>query len=181
MFRIKKRVHKALATAPVQYLVFGVGGVHPLTVSAGLQQDLHGVELQQDLAGHAVEEGDVGQRRRRQQEDLAAGGALAQLCQEEAVTAATLSQRSGLRRPGGAGRPPSLTDERGDDVVHALQEAGQMLRGRVVRGRDLSHDRGRLGPGRFHAAVIGQDVGQAQDPVHLPTAKSRVCVRKVLF
>lgn len=65
-----------------------------------------------------------------------------------------------------------LTDERSDDVVHALQEAGQMLRGRVVRGRDLGHDGGRLGPGRFHAAVIGQDVGQAQDSVHLQTTES---------
>lgn len=55
--------------------------------------------------------------------------------------------------------------------MHALQEAGQMLRGRVVRGRNLSHDRGCLGPGRFHAAVVGQDVGQAQDSIHLPMAK----------
>lgn len=62
------------------HLVFGVGRVHPLAVPAGLQQDLDGVELQQDLAGHAVEEGDVGQGRRRQQEHLATGGALAQLC-----------------------------------------------------------------------------------------------------
>lgn len=62
------------------HLVFGVGRVHPLAVPAGLKQDLDGVELQQDLAGHAVEEGDVGQGRRRQQEHLAAGGALAQLC-----------------------------------------------------------------------------------------------------
>lgn len=62
------------------HLVLGVGRVHPLAVPAGLQQDLDGVELQQDLAGHAVEEGDVGQSGRRQQEDLATGGALAQLC-----------------------------------------------------------------------------------------------------
>lgn len=61
------------------HLVFGVGGVHPLAVSAGLQQDLDGVELQQDLAGHAVKEGDVGQSCRRQQENLTAGGALTQL------------------------------------------------------------------------------------------------------
>lgn len=63
------------------YLVFGVGGVHPLAVSAGLQQDLDGAELQQDLAGHAVEEGDVGQSCRRQQENLPTGGALTQLYQ----------------------------------------------------------------------------------------------------
>lgn len=61
------------------HLVFGVGGVDPLAVSAGLQQDLDGVELQQDLAGHAVKEGDVGQSCRRQQENLTAGGALTQL------------------------------------------------------------------------------------------------------
>lgn len=62
------------------HLVLGVRRVHPLAVPAGLQQDLDGVELQQDLAGHAVEEGDVGQGGRRQQEDLTTGGALAQLC-----------------------------------------------------------------------------------------------------
>lgn len=56
--------------------------------------------------------------------------------------------------------------------MHALQEAGQVLRGRVVRGRDLSHDCGRLRPGRLHTAVIGQDVGQAQDSVHLHVTKS---------
>lgn len=154
----------------IYYLVFGVGGVDPLAVSAGLQQDLDGVELQQDLTGHAVEEGDVGQSCRRQQENLPAGGALAQLCQttvteQERVTAGNASSCTKALRL-------SLTDERGDDVVHALQEAGQMLRGRVVRGRNLSHDRGRLSPGRFHTAVIGQDVGQAQDSIHLPMAKS---------
>lgn len=62
-----------------RHLVFGVRGVHPLAVLARLQQDVDGVELQQDLAGHAVEEGDVGKGRRRQKEDLAAGGALAQV------------------------------------------------------------------------------------------------------
>lgn len=62
------------------HLVLGVGRVYSLAVPAGLQQDLDGVELQQDLAGHAVEEGDVGQGGRRQQEDLATGGALAQVC-----------------------------------------------------------------------------------------------------
>lgn len=61
-------------------MVLGVGRVYSLAVPAGLQQDLDGVELQQDLTGHAVEEGDVGQGDRRQQEDLATGGALAQLC-----------------------------------------------------------------------------------------------------
>lgn len=68
------------------HLVLGVGRVHPLAVPAGLQQDLDGVELQQDLAGHAVEEGDVGQSGRRQQEDLATGGALAQLCGIQSAT-----------------------------------------------------------------------------------------------
>lgn len=67
------------------HLVLGVGRVHPLAVPAGLQQDLDGVELQQDLAGHAVEEGDVGQSGRRQQEDLATGGALAQLCRSQSA------------------------------------------------------------------------------------------------
>lgn len=61
------------------HLVFGVGRVDPLAVGAGLQQDVDGVELQQDLTGHAVEEGDVGQGCGGQEEDLAAGGALAQL------------------------------------------------------------------------------------------------------
>lgn len=51
-----------------------------------------------------------------------------------------------------------LTDERCDDVVHALQEAGEVLRGRVVRRGDLSHDRCCLGPGCFHAAFISQDI-----------------------
>lgn len=62
-------------------LIFGVGCVDPLAVSAGPQKDLDGVELQQDLAGHAVEEGDVGQSCGRQQEHLATGGALTQLWQ----------------------------------------------------------------------------------------------------
>lgn len=44
------------------HLVFGVGRVDSLAVPAGLQQDLDGVELQENLTGHAVEEGDVGQR-----------------------------------------------------------------------------------------------------------------------
>lgn len=61
------------------YLVFGVGRVDPLSVFAGLQQDLDGVELQQDLAGHAVEEGDVGQGCGCEEEHLTTGGALAQL------------------------------------------------------------------------------------------------------
>lgn len=80
--------------------------------------------------------------------------------------------RQRRKRHAGWAAWPSLTDERRDDVVHALQEAGQMLRGRVVGGRNLSHHRCRLGPGCFHAAVIGQDVGQAQDSIHLPMAKS---------
>lgn len=63
--------------------------------------------------------------------------------------------------------PCPLTDERGDDVVHALEEAGEVLRGRVVRRGDLSHDRRRLGPGCFHTAFVGQDVRQTQDPIHL--------------
>lgn len=83
-------------TVSTQHLVFGVGGVHPLAVPAGLQQDGDGVELQQDLAGHAVEEGDVGQGRRRQQEDLAAGGALAQLCQVSVAHTGTPLPRATL-------------------------------------------------------------------------------------
>lgn len=67
----------------------------------------------------------------------------------------------------GLQEPHPLTDERGDDVVHALQEAGEVLCGRVVRRGDLSHDRRCLGPGCFHAAFIGQDVRQAQDPINL--------------
>lgn len=65
-----------------------------------------------------------------------------------------------------------LTDERCDDVVHALQEAGQVLRGRVVRWGDLSHDGRCLGPGSLHAAVVRQDVSQAQDPIHLQATRS---------
>lgn len=53
--------------------------------------------------------------------------------------------------------------------MHALQEAGQVLRGRVVGGGDLRHHGRRLGPGGLHAALVGQDVGEAQDPVHLRT------------
>ena len=84
---------------PPGYLVFGVGRVHPLAVSAGLQQDLDGVQLQQDLAGHAVEERDVGQGRRRQEEDFTTGGALAQLCQGESRTSEHLPSLSdGCRR-----------------------------------------------------------------------------------
>lgn len=83
----------------------------------------------------------------------------------------------------------SLTDESGDDVVHALQEAGEMLSGRVVRGSDLGHDGRCLGSGRLHAAVVSQDVCQAQDPVHLQdghTAGSHVttllyCFKSVSF
>lgn len=60
-----------------------------------------------------------------------------------------------------------LTYEGGDNVVHALQEAGQVLRGGVVRWGDLSHDCRRLSPSCFHAVVISQDVCQAQDPIHL--------------
>lgn len=59
------------------HLVFGVGRVDSLAVSAGLQQDVDGVELQEDLTGHAVEEGDVGQSCRRQEEHFPTGGALA--------------------------------------------------------------------------------------------------------
>lgn len=70
---MSRKCEKIISTP---YLVFGVGGVDPLAVSAGLQQDLDGVELQQDLAGHAVEEGDVGQSCRRQQENFTTGGAL---------------------------------------------------------------------------------------------------------
>lgn len=50
------------------YLVFGVGCVNSLAVSAGLQQDVDGVKLQENLTGHAVEEGDIGQGCRRQEE-----------------------------------------------------------------------------------------------------------------
>ena len=60
-----------------------------------------------------------------------------------------------------------LTDERGDNVVHALQEAGEVLCGRVVRWGDLRHDRRCLGPGCLHAAFVSQDICQAQDPIHL--------------
>lgn len=63
----------------IVYLVFGVRGVHPLLVSAGLQQNVDGVQLQQNLTRHAVKKGDVGQSCRRQEEHLPAGGALTQL------------------------------------------------------------------------------------------------------
>lgn len=68
----------------------------------------------------------------------------------------------------------SLTDEGGDDVVHAFQEAGQVLRGRVMRRRDLRHHRRCLSPRRLRAAVVRQDVRQAQDAVHLVGAKHRL-------
>lgn len=61
------------------HLVLGVWRVHSLAVPTGLQEDVDGVQLQQDLTGHAVKEGDVGERRRRQEEDLTTGGALTQL------------------------------------------------------------------------------------------------------
>lgn len=60
-----------------------------------------------------------------------------------------------------------LTDERRDNVVHALQEAGEVLSGCVVRRSDLSYNSCRFSSGCLHAAVISQDVCQAQDPVHL--------------
>lgn len=65
------------------YLVFWVRSVDSLAVSAGLQQDLDGIELQEDLTGHAVEEGDVGQGCRRQEEHFTTGGGLAQLWQNK--------------------------------------------------------------------------------------------------
>lgn len=61
------------------YLVFGVGRVYSLAVFAGLQQDVDGIELQKNLTGHAVEEGDVGQGCRSQEEHFPTGGALTQL------------------------------------------------------------------------------------------------------
>lgn len=61
------------------YLIFGVGCVDSLAVFAGLQQDVDGIKLQENLAGHAVEEGDVGQGCRRQEEYFTTGGGLAQL------------------------------------------------------------------------------------------------------
>lgn len=63
-----------------QHLVFGVRRVDALPVSAGLQQDVNGVELQEDFTGHAVEEGDIRQRCRGQQKHFAAGRALTQTC-----------------------------------------------------------------------------------------------------
>jgi hypothetical protein len=63
----------------VLYLVFRVGSIHSLAVFAGLEEDVDGVELEKDLTGHAVEESDVGKGSRRQEEDLATGGTLAQL------------------------------------------------------------------------------------------------------
>ena len=62
-----------------------------------------------------------------------------------------------------------LTDKCGDDIMHALQEAGQVLGGGVVGGGDLSHDRCCLRPRRLHAALLRQDVGQTQDSIHLHT------------
>lgn len=60
-----------------------------------------------------------------------------------------------------------LTDEGRDDVLHALQEAGQVLCGAVMRGGDLSHDRCRLRSRRLRTRAVRQDVRQTQDPVHL--------------
>lgn len=63
----------------VFYLIFRVGSIHSLAVFAGLEEDVDGVELKEDLTGHAVEESDVGKGSRRQEEDLATGGTPAQL------------------------------------------------------------------------------------------------------
>lgn len=63
-----------------QHLVFGVRRVDAPPVSAGPQQDVNGVELQEDFTGHAVKEGDVRQRCRGQQKHFAAGRALTQTC-----------------------------------------------------------------------------------------------------
>lgn len=64
------------STSVTPDLVFGVGGVYPLAVFAGLKQDMDGIELQENLTGHAVKEGDVGQGCGRKEEHLTTGGAL---------------------------------------------------------------------------------------------------------
>jgi len=67
-----------------EHLVFWVGCVNSLTVFAGLQQDVDGIQLQENLTGHAVKEGDIGQGCRGQEEDFTTGGALAQLWENKA-------------------------------------------------------------------------------------------------
>lgn len=67
------------------YLVFGVGRVNPPAVFAGLQQDVDGIKLQENLTGHAVKEGDVGQGGRSQEEYFTTGGALTQLWEQDII------------------------------------------------------------------------------------------------
>lgn len=47
-----------------------------------------------------------------------------------------------------------LTDEGRDDVLHALQKAGEVLCGGVMRRRDLSHHRRRLRSGRLCTRAV---------------------------
>lgn len=52
-------------------------------------------------------------------------------------------------------------------VLHALQKAAQVLGGGVVGRGDLGHHCRCLCPRRLSSVLIGQDVRQAQDPIHL--------------
>lgn len=74
----------------------------------------------------------------------------------------------------------ALTYERCDDVVHALQEAGQVLSGGVMGGGDLGHHGRRLGPGRLHAGVIAEDVGQTQYTIHLYSKYKKTTTKNYL-
>lgn len=60
------------------HLVPGIRRVYSLFVTAGLQEDADGIQLQEHLTGHCVKEGDVGKGCRGQQEDFPRRGLLAQ-------------------------------------------------------------------------------------------------------
>lgn len=86
-----------LVTGPVlgpscaSHLVPGIRCVHSLLVTAGLQEDTDGIQLQEHLAGHRVKEGDVGKGRRGQQEDFPRRGLLAQFWITKRKTIASLN------------------------------------------------------------------------------------------
>lgn len=170
-----------------QYLVFGVRRVHSLPVSTGLDQDANGVELQEDFTGHAVKERDVCQSCRGQQKHFTAGGIFTQIytnittfnsiwCsffisnldpkyQQHTVTGGSLWAHTGSVRV-------KLTDEGRDDVLHALQKAGEMLCGGVMWRRDLCHHSGRFSSCGLCTWSVCEDICQTQDPVHLHTTQT---------
>ncbi len=63
-----------------EYLVFWVWRVDALAVSAGLEQDVNSIELQQDFTCHAIKECDVCQCCWGQQKHFTTGSTLTQIC-----------------------------------------------------------------------------------------------------